>query len=161
MFYAENSLEYCILVLATAYLGLSYCAVPPASGAFELTEQIKGANGSVLVFGGNKLHTIKKVLEDERYSDIFASYISTIIEIDVEDEQAHSLLKEHPVTKSKAVCSFSELYSLGSGKCLLSTIPHFPIDDPSTAPYLICFTSGTTGIWSFHCKPFHYNLFCI
>lgn len=144
MFYAENSLEYCILVLATVYLGLPYCPVPPASGAFELTEQIKGANGSVLVFGGNKLPTIAKILESEQYSDTIASYINTIIEIDVEDEQDHLFLKQHPVTKSKTVCSFGELYSLGSGK-KLSTIPHFPIDDPSTSTFLICFTSGTTG----------------
>ena len=61
IFYAENSFEYATMMIATIYLGLPFCPVPPASGAFELTEQIKGSNGTVLVFGSNKLVTVEKV----------------------------------------------------------------------------------------------------
>ena len=134
MFYAENSLEYVVTMLGTMYLGLTFCPIPPASGAFELTEQTKGAKGTILVFGSNKMSTVEKACSDPKYAETMKQ-LKVLVQLDG---------GETPNLSNAKIQSFEQLMKNSSGH-LLESIPHFPISNLETKHFFIVFTSGTTG----------------
>lgn len=150
MFYGENSFEYIIAMLATIYLGLSFCPIPPTSGPFELSEQSSGAEGTVLVFGSEKVVTVEKTATEAAYLKTMKQFkVIVQVETGATGQSRLDALKQLDVFKESNafIHSFEEMISLAIDDYQgqhLKTIPHFPVDDLEQE-FLLCFTSGTTG----------------
>lgn len=139
LFYADNSIDYVIGAICTAFLGVTYSPVTPANGVFELIQQIRDSSGSVLLFGKEKVPVIKQALDDAQYcKTIKGLKLLVQLETDLPDL---SIVK-HPSSPS-VVKSFDQIMDSGNQK-LLKQIPYFPTK--STDPFTVIYTSGTTGL---------------
>lgn len=147
MFYGENSFEYIIAMLGTVYLGLPFCPIPPSSQSFELSEQSRGANGTILVFGTEKVAIVERTATEAAYRETMRQFK---VIVQMETAKPSEALKQLAVLKESGalIHSFEEMISQvaeGDNGPQLKTIPHFAVDDLK-AEFLLCFTSGTSGV---------------
>jgi len=138
MFFADNSLEYFVLTLAFAYLGLPITPNKPSNGTFETAQQLKDCQATILVVSKNKLPIIQQILNDADNSQLIVR-LDLIVLMDTEDESA--LANANIEGK---VLSYAQLDS--GENVLLEKIPYFQVKKPSTDPYTIVYTSGSSGL---------------
>ncbi|XP_017482042.1 PREDICTED: 4-coumarate--CoA ligase 1-like [Rhagoletis zephyria] len=142
MFFGDNSLQYVILIVAMAYLGLPATPAKSANGCFEVAQQLVDSKASVLCISASQRHlaTIQQVSEQHPTA---LEHLKVIILIDGGDETVADTLKES--LKMKSITTYQKLLEHSKDALPLATIPHFSVD-PQSGTYAIIYTSGSSGL---------------
>lgn len=135
VFFGDNSIDYAIALVGTIYLGLAFVPVPPAHGAFEVSQQLTQCTATVLLCGCQQVKTVQKMTNAKEYSHS-VEQLKLIVTLDCSEETLKMI--PHKVHLMEKVLQMS----LNS---TLPQIPYFSVKDPTKSHFLICFTSGTSG----------------
>ncbi|KAH9398868.1 hypothetical protein TYRP_018681 [Tyrophagus putrescentiae] len=143
-FFAENSLPFFILHLALAYLGLPFTPNKPSNGAYETAYQLENSGASLLLISSDKLPVIRQVFENPEYAHLLKQLKLVVLMDDLDDEVSAEI--NSIFSDLQKVVSFSQLNSTENQDSTTFSIPHLIPADPSTSPYAIVYTSGSTGL---------------
>ena len=143
-FFAENSLPFFILHLALAYLGLPFTPNKPSNGAYETAYQLENSGASLLLISSDKLPVIRQVFESQEYSHLLKQLKLVVLMDNLDDEVSPEI--NSIFSDLQKVVSFSQLNSTENQDSTTFSIPHLIPADPSTSPYAIVYTSGSTGL---------------
>ncbi|KAH9394537.1 hypothetical protein TYRP_004591 [Tyrophagus putrescentiae] len=138
VFYADNCIDYAIALIGTIYLGLVFVPVPPAHGSlFELSQQLTQCSATILVCGSRQMKTTVMKMKDATEYCQSIEQLKLIVTLDEPEEEPSMKLwpcKAH---------SMKKILQMNLSESTLLQIPYFPVNDPATSTFLICFTSGT------------------
>lgn len=139
MFFAENSVDYLISMLALIYLGVASTPLKPASAQFELKNQLEDSRSKILIVDKQRLSIVKSVMSNENYGHVIKQ-LKLLIIID-SSEPINEELVNHPMAP-KQILLMNQINSDDCDKSL-EQIPYFKTT--KNDPLLIVYTSGTTG----------------
>ncbi|OTF83199.1 hypothetical protein BLA29_004871, partial [Euroglyphus maynei] len=137
LFFGNNSIEYIIAQLAFIYLGVIISPSKPANGAYELVNQMRDLNASILIIDRKNLEKILiPAFDNEKYGPSIKK-LKKIIIIDPDDdkEMIQKLNDNEQMISMKRITENQDDH--------LERIPYF---ETNKDDYLfMVYTSGTTG----------------
>ncbi|KAJ6217637.1 hypothetical protein RDWZM_008794 [Blomia tropicalis] len=135
IFFADNHLEYIVSMLGVIYLGIPFSHVKSANGAYELAGQIIDAKGTVLVLNKTKIPILLQMVDNSEYSQALNCLNHLVL---IGNDQINDFGEKI----NKTTLTYAELVSAIEN---LPKIPYFPFNNMETEPFMIFYTSGTTG----------------